>query len=80
MTLTLTPETEALIQQEMSSGRFRDPDEAIATAFLVLRDYRPADLGDLDRNIQEGIDDADAGRLYTEDEARAYIASVRAKL
>jgi Arc/MetJ-type ribon-helix-helix transcriptional regulator len=44
MTLTLTPETEALIQQEMRSGRFRDPDEAIATAFLVLRDYRPAEV------------------------------------
>jgi len=76
----LKPETQALIQHELDSGRFHDPDEVIATALLALSDSRPADISDLDAKLQESIDQADRGELYTEEEARAIIAAMRAKL
>ena len=46
-------------------------------ALLVLAGTRPYDLTDLDVKIQEGIDSADHGDLFTEEEARAYLAAVR---
>jgi predicted transcriptional regulator len=80
MRLTLKPEVEALLQQELSSGRFQDTNDALETALHVLADTRPYDLTDLDAKIQEGIDSADRGELYTEEEARAFIAALQAKL
>ena len=80
MQLTLKPEVEALLQQELSTGRFQDPNDVIETALHALSDRRFLTLNDLDDFIQEGIDSADRGELYTEDEARAYIAAARTKL
>ena len=80
MQLTLKPEVEALLQLELSNGRFHDPNEVLETALHVLADSRPYDLTDLDARIQEGIDSADRGELYTEEEARAFIAALRAKI
>lgn len=80
MTLTITPEVEALLRQELNSGRFRDPNELIATALAVLADSTPRDLHELDAVIQEGIDSAERGEVYRAEEARAHLASLRAKL
>ena len=80
MTLTLKPEVEALLQKEMSSGRFQDPNDLIETALHVLADSRPYDLAGFDAMIQEGLDDIERGDVVTEEEARAYIADMRSKL
>ncbi len=80
MTVQLKPEAEALIQQELSSGRFHDPADVIATALLALSDSRPADLTDLDEKLQESMDQIDRGEFYTGEEARAIIAAMRSKL
>jgi Arc/MetJ-type ribon-helix-helix transcriptional regulator len=80
MIVTLRPEAEALLQEELSTGRFRDASEAIQAALLALREYALEPFTDLDAHLQESFDDIAAGRLYTEEEARAYIALVRAKL
>lgn len=80
MTLTITPEVEALLQQELKSGRFQDPNEVIATALMVLAESRPYHLAELDAMIQEGIDSADRGELYDEDQVRAHLAAIREKL
>ena len=80
MQLTLKPEVEALLQQELSTGRFHDPNDVIETALHVLADSRPYDLANLDAKIQEGLDDIERGDVFTEEEARAYIAAMRAKL
>ena len=80
MELTITPEVEALLQHEMATGRFQNVNELIATAMHVLSDTTPADFQALDQMIDEGIESADRGELYTEDEARAYWRSSRAKL
>lgn len=80
MTLTLTPEVEALLQRELKTGRFENPNDLIETALLVFSDRTPDDFHELNAKIQEGLDSLDRGELYTEDEARAYLASVRSKL
>jgi hypothetical protein len=80
MELTITPKVEALLQREMSTGRFEDPNDLIETALLVLADSTPYDLEALNAKIQEGLDDIERGDVFTEDEARAYIAEMRAKL
>jgi predicted transcriptional regulator len=80
MQLTLKPEVEALLQQELSTGRFEDPNDLIETALNALADGRHFDLSDLDAKIQQGLDDIDRGDVFTEEEARAYIAAMRAKL
>jgi hypothetical protein len=46
MQLTITPEVEALLKQELQSGRFREPNDVIATALLMLRDSTPQNLPD----------------------------------
>jgi Arc/MetJ-type ribon-helix-helix transcriptional regulator len=81
MTLTLTPELEAEIQQQLDSGRFHTPVEVLVTAMGVLRDSMPDEsLEVFNAKLQEGIDDLDRGDTYSEEEARAYIAGLRAKL
>jgi putative addiction module CopG family antidote len=79
MEVTLKPEVEALIQEQLSSGRYQDPSDVIETALHALADGR-AISADLDARIQQGLDDIDRGDVFTEDEARAYIAAMRAKL
>ena len=80
MTLTVTPEVEALLQKELSTGRFKNSSEVLETALQVLADCTPRDFENFDAKIQQGIDDVDRGDVFSEDEARAYIAAVRAKL
>jgi Arc/MetJ-type ribon-helix-helix transcriptional regulator len=80
MELAITPEVEALLERQMQSGRFRDPNELIATALHVLSESTPDDLLDLEAKIDEGIASADRGELYTEEEARAFLRAMRAKL
>ncbi len=80
MQLTLNPEVEALLQNELKSGRFRNPNDVIATALHVLSDTTPQDLAALNASIQEGLDDLDRRDYYSESEARAHLASIRSKL
>jgi Arc/MetJ-type ribon-helix-helix transcriptional regulator len=80
MELTLKPEVEALLQQQLSTGRFQDPNDVIETALHALRDGEALSSTDFDVFIQEGIDSADRGELYSEEEARAIIAAMRSKL
>jgi Arc/MetJ-type ribon-helix-helix transcriptional regulator len=54
MTLTLRPEVEALLQQELQSGRFQDPGDLIETALHALAESRPYTAAELDQMIQEG--------------------------
>jgi Arc/MetJ-type ribon-helix-helix transcriptional regulator len=81
MELTLTPELEAEIQQQLDTGRFHTPVEVLVTAMGVLRDNMPEEsLEVFNAKLQEGIDDIDQGRTYSEEDARAYLADLRAKL
>src|SRR5580692_7454578 len=80
MQLTLKPEVEALIQQELNTGRFQDINDLIETALYALADSRHYTLAEMEEMIEEGLDEVDHSDLYSEDEARAYIAARRAEL
>jgi antitoxin ParD1/3/4 len=60
MSVTLAPRTEALIQQKIEVGPYRDADELIAEALRVLdaRDRRVHRLRD---SVQEGFAAAERG-------------------
>ena len=80
MELTLKPEVEALLQQKLSSGWYEDSNHVIETALHALSDRDALKSSGLDDFIQEGIDAADRGELYSEEEVRAHLAAVRSKL
>jgi hypothetical protein len=80
MTVTLTPRVEALLESGLRSGGLQDANELIATALLAFADSQFVSSSDLERDIQEGIDSADRGELYSEEEVRAYLKAMRAKL
>ncbi len=80
MQLTLTPKAEALLNEQMKHGRFQTPGDLIETALLVFRDSTPDDIAALNKLIDEGLRSAEEEPLYSEQEARAYLAAVRAKL
>jgi putative addiction module CopG family antidote len=60
MTLTLSPETEMLIQRQIDSGRYRDADEVIRHAILELEESE-GDLDDLRAEIVKGLDQLQRG-------------------
>ncbi len=80
MQLAITPEVEDLLHREMKKGHFNNVSDLIEAALHALVDGIPYTRSELDALIQEGIDSADRGDLFNEDEARAYIAAMRAKL
>jgi putative addiction module CopG family antidote len=86
MTVELTPEVEAMIQDELASGRFQDMSDVIATAMHALADRRdlehdypvpPMTLAEFQAAIDEGVESADNEPLVTPEEARASLARVR---
>jgi predicted transcriptional regulator len=83
MELTLTPESEERLQRRLSEGRWKSPAEVMETALDILDDLDDVivrNREELDAKIQEGLDSADRGELYTEEEVRAHLAEVRAQL
>ncbi len=80
MELTLTPEAEALIAQEMKLGHFQSPGDLIETALFAFRDTTSQNVQELNNSIQQGLDDIDSGNLLNEEESRAYLHALRARL
>jgi antitoxin ParD1/3/4 len=84
--IELTPEHEDWIRREVAAGRYTSVDQAIGTAlarFIADEESPGAFDEDLDWAkplIEEGIADADAGRLLTADEVMEQVrARLRAK-
>ena len=80
MELTLTPEVEMLLQQRLQTGRYRDANDVLETALHVLSAPGAEELSNLDTFIQDGIDDVERRDVFTEEESRAYIKAMRARL
>jgi putative addiction module CopG family antidote len=83
MALTLTPEVEQKLERRMQDGRWHSPSDVMLTALELLEDFDDlvvVNREELESAIQEGLDSADRGELYTETEVRAHLAEVRAKL
>ena len=67
MEVALTPELEALIHQEVESGRYPSAGEVIRDALRLLRrrsEHPEQELGTLRQEIQLGIDELERGEYF----------------
>jgi antitoxin ParD1/3/4 len=65
MTISIPPELEKFVEQQVKSGHHPDPSHVIACALSAMRDaavLEAADVGELRRAVKEGWDDLRAGR------------------
>lgn len=60
MNVSLTPELEKLVNEEVKSGRYKSASEVVREGLRLIR-LREAKLEALRRDIQEGIDELDRG-------------------
>lgn len=66
MSTTVPPQFEQFVAQRIASGRFRSEEEAASEAFDLLQ-RREQRLDALRTEIQIGLDDIEAGRVFTLD-------------
>lgn len=84
MEIALTPDLEALIHDEVESGRYTSPGEVIREALqLFRRQVVPPeqDLDTLRREIQIGIDDLESGAYtdYDEDTLPQLVEEIKTR-
>jgi antitoxin ParD1/3/4 len=66
MTIKLSAAQEEYIREKMATGKYASEEEVVAEAFRVLRNVEkmmPEAQDDLRRELQQGLDDVDAGRV-----------------
>ncbi len=63
MTLTLTPEMEALVNERITRGRFATPEEVVAAGLQLLRDTDAQKETELRGLLDEAEEDVRAGRV-----------------
>jgi antitoxin ParD1/3/4 len=76
MNVSLTPELEMLVQSKVQSGRYQSASEVIREGLRLLDDQdrlREAQLAEVRRKIQLGIDQLDRGEGIPGDEALAEL-------
>ena len=78
MTITLSPEVEAMVQQRIDAGEYLCAEDVVTDAIVNLKTDAGADAGELNRLVEEGIWSAQNEPLYTEEESRARLAASRA--
>ena len=66
MNVSLTPELERIVNENVSSGLYGSASEVVREALRLLHE-RQLRLADLRREIQIGIDDLDNGRSHVAD-------------
>ena len=79
MKITLTPELESLVNEEIQTGDFDSPGEVLLEGVLMLKQRRlPREvrLENLRREVQKGIDAMREGRFTTYDSADELIEDV----
>lgn len=68
MPITLTPELEKLVNDEIESGDFASPNEVLRESLLLLKEIRlprQTRLENLRREVQKGIDAKNDGKFAT---------------
>ena len=60
MNVTLSPQTQELLEREMSRGNISDPDEVLRIALQSLEQSRGEDYEDLDPETRTAIEEAEA--------------------
>jgi antitoxin ParD1/3/4 len=80
MNVSLTPELESVVDQKVKSGMYNSASEVVREGLRLLQqrdDMREAKLNALRAEIQKGIDDLEAGRIY---DGPSTMAEFRKKL
>lgn len=82
MRISLSPDVERLIEEQVESGAYDSADDVVRDALRALceedQDYA-ARLAALRGEIQEGIDDLDNGRYSLKDEVFARLRAQRGR-
>lgn len=74
MNVSLTPELESLVQSKVQSGRYQSASEVIREGLRLLDDQdrlREAQLAEVRRKIQVGVDQLDRGEGIAGDDVLA---------
>jgi putative addiction module CopG family antidote len=79
MNITLSRELEQRAREAIKSGRYGSIDELIEVALRQTLDDEVDGIGldELRAKIDRGLADAEAGRLFTPDEAKAILRATR---
>ncbi len=80
LTITLTPELEAFIQERVASGRFATAGEAVRAGLHLLEQReqeREAVLTELRHEIEIGVEQAKAGQVS---DGREFFQELRQKI
>ena len=80
MNVSLTPELEHIVDQKVKSGLYNSASEVVREGLRLLQqrdEIREAKLNTLRAEIQKGIDDLEAGRIY---DGPSTMAEFREKL
>jgi antitoxin ParD1/3/4 len=80
MNVSLTPELEEIVDQKVKSGLYNSASEVVREGLRLLQqrdEMREAKLDALRAEIQKGIDDLEAGRIY---DGPATMAEFRERL
>ena len=64
MTITITPEIEELVNEQVKSGEYSSPSEVLLESLRLLK-ARREDIANLKQAIQRGVDDMREGRFTT---------------
>lgn len=64
MVITITPEIEELVNEQVKSGDYSSPSEVLLESLRLLKAHRE-EIVDLRRKIQAGLDDLQQGRYVT---------------
>jgi antitoxin ParD1/3/4 len=71
MNVSLTPELEELVARKLQSGRYQSASEVVGEGLRLLEEQdrlRAAELGEVRRKIQVGLDQLDRGERISGDE------------
>jgi antitoxin ParD1/3/4 len=80
MNVSLTKELEGIVEQKVKSGMYNSASEVVREGLRLLQqrdEIREAKLNALRAEIQKGIDDLEAGRIY---DGPSTMAEFREKL
>lgn len=83
MAVTLTPELERRIQEQVESGRFQSAVEVVSKGLDAIESSplpEGMDQTEFDRLLEEGCAAADRGEIVSAEEAGKHLAKVRARL
>jgi Arc/MetJ-type ribon-helix-helix transcriptional regulator len=81
MNMALTPGVQHRIEAKLKQGRWNSASAVVETALDLLDDLDEIIVlsrEELDARIDESLTEIERGEVYTEAEARAYLAKARA--